>query len=76
MKRPLQPICVGAIEARGNSGQRRRDVEDDACLLVGERVLADGLFTECVVPDETYTDVVLVDGEAQVEEFELAVVPI
>lgn len=42
----LRPVLVG-----GMTRQDGGDVEDDGCLLVGERVLGRGFMGEGVVPD-------------------------
>ena len=76
MKRPLQTICIGSVETGCYGGECCCDVEDDTCFFIGKGVLTDGFFTERVVPYKRDSDVVLVDWEAKVEEFELAVVAI
>jgi hypothetical protein len=39
-------------------------------------VLTDWFLAECIVPDEVYADVVLVDGETEVEQLELAIITV
>jgi hypothetical protein len=76
MKGAFQVVSVCAIESGADGRECRCNVEYDACLFVGERVLTDWFLAESIVPDEAYADVVLVDGEAEVEQLELAIVAV
>jgi hypothetical protein len=74
--RRLEADILVAVLVGGVAREDGRDVEDDGGLFVGERVLRRGLVGEGVEPGEADLDVVLVDGEAQVQQLELAVVSV
>ena len=76
MERSLQAVRIRAVQSCGNGGESSCDIEDDGGFFVSERVLTYWFLGECIVPYETYTNVIFVNGEAEVEEFELAIVAV